>query len=384
MNQSKGKLAYIINVDWYFSLHWLDRARAAVADGFEVHLLTSFTDQSRLHNLQKKGFICHSIPLDRKTMNPFRDLKTFFHIVLSLKSIKPDIVHCITVKPNIYGGIAARFLGIKSILNITGLGLAFSSRTTKASAARQVITTLYKQAANRHCCKIIFENNDDRNTFLANGIGRIENFYVIPGSGVDTNLFRFLPEKKRSVPIMLFAARMLWDKGLADVVEAGEILTKKGIAFRLDVAGIIDESSQNAIPLSQIQKWHEAKKLNWLGEVKNMPELLSKANVVVLPSSYGEGVPRVLIEAASVGRAIVTTDVTGCRDIVQDGENGFLVEPHSPHQLADALEKLLGNHALRQKFGRKGRAYVEQVFNKEHVVTKNISIYNSFLGSRLP
>lgn len=380
MNFPKGKLAYIINVDWYFSLHWLDRALAAREDGFEVHLITDFTDQANYENLQQKGFICHKISLDRKTMNPFKDLKTFLHIFSSLKSVKPDIVHCITVKPNIYGGIAARFLGMKTILNITGLGLAFSSRTLKASAARHIIKILYKLAANRQSCKIIFENNDDRKTFFATGIGRKENLHVIAGSGVDTNLFSFIPETKRSVPILLFAARMLWDKGLADVVAAAEILTEKGIAFRLEVAGIIDESSQNAIPLSRIHQWHDAKKLYWLGEVKNMPELLSKANIIVLPSSYGEGVPRILIEAAAVGRAIVTTDVTGCRDIVKDGENGFLVEPRSPHQLAEVLEKLLADQALRQKFGKKGRSLVEDVFTQEKVIKKNMALYNSFLG----
>ena len=148
----------------------------------------------------------------------------------------------------------------------------------------------------------------------------------------------------------------------------------------MDVAGIIDELSQNALPLKQIVEWHNLQKINWLGERTNMPELLGQADIVVLPSFYGEGVPRVLIEAASVGRAIVTTNVTGCKDIVKDGINGLLVEPESPGNLADALERLLLDQALRHKFGRNGRSIVKKFFEQNKVIRENMKMYNSFVS----
>ncbi|MBI5557258.1 MAG: glycosyltransferase family 4 protein [Deltaproteobacteria bacterium] len=377
MPPSRKKIAYIINVDWYFVLHWLDRARAARDAGYAVHVFADFTDPTHQQTMEDEGFICRRISVDRKSMNPLKDVWSFLQIHAALRSVRPDIVHCITVKPNLYGGLAGRLLGLKTILNVTGLGLAFSGRTFRTFISRQIIKQLYRAAANHPSCKIVFENGDDRAVFTRLGIGFPENYILIPGSGVDVDLFAYTPEMVSEEPVILFAGRLLWDKGLGDVVAAAGLLRKQGQRFRLNVAGIVDSRSQNAIPLAQVRGWHEQGLINWLGERHDMPRVLAEANIVVLPSCYGEGVPRVLIEAAAVGRAIVTTGVSGCRDIVLHEENGLLVEPGKPEQVALALERLLGDPGLRREFGLRGRRLVEEVFDQHRVITQKLALYHS-------
>lgn len=375
LKASQKKLAYIINVDWYFSLHWLDRARAAQAGGFDVHVLTRFTDRRIREELTRLGFTCHDVYLDRKSMNPFKDLRTVRDLYRLLARLKPHLVHCVTVKPNIYGGFAARLLNLPAILNVTGLGLAFSGRTGRTLLSRQIIKRLYKVAANRDCCRIVFENSDDRDMFVRLGLGKKEQLQVIPGSGVDLDLFRPAPEPDTDRPTILFAARLLWDKGLNDLIDAAELLQRQGYSFRLDVAGIIDEASQNAIPVEQVRRWHEDAKINWLGEVREMPQLLRDVHIVALPTSYGEGVPRILLEGAATARPLVATDISGCRDIVRDGFNGLLVPPRSPARLAAALGRLLDDPKRRRQFGRRGRRLVEEIFDREKVIEENRRLY---------
>jgi glycosyltransferase involved in cell wall biosynthesis len=310
-------------------------------------------------------------------MNPLKDMRSFLQIHAALMGVRPDIVHCITVKPNLYGGLASRLLGLKTILNVTGLGLAFSGKTSRTFISRQLIKQLYRLAANHPSCRIVFENPDDRAVFVRLGIGLPEHHIVIPGSGVDIDLFAYSPEAAAEEPVILFAGRLLWDKGLGDVVTAADLLRKQGHRFRLHVAGIVDTRSQNSIPLAQVRTWHEQSRINWLGERHDMPNVLAEANIVVLPTCYGEGVPRVLIEAAAVGRAIVATDVSGCRDIVRHEENGLLVEPGKPEQLARALERLLGDQRLRREFGLRGRRLVEEVFDQHRVIKRKLSLYHS-------
>lgn len=373
-------IAYIVNADWYFVLHWLARARAARDRGLSVHVLTALTDARHQRTLAEHGLVCHPISLDRKGMNPLTEIASLRQIHAILRALNPDLVHCITVKPNILGGLATRRLGIKTILNVTGLGLAFSGRTGRAIIARQFVRPFYRLAANRPDCRIVFENQDDSERFSRLGIGWPGSHVVIPGSGVDTQVFAWTEEPDCQEPVVLFAGRLLRDKGLADLVAAGDILRRRGLRFRLDVAGIVDEKSQNAIPLSQIEGWHAEGRINWLGTRHDMPAVLAGATIVALPSFYGEGVPRVLIEAAAVGRALVATSISGCRDIVRHGENGLLVRPNRPDELADALETLLRDRQLRQRFALAGRRLVEDVFGQDRVIAAMNAVYVAMLG----
>ncbi len=373
------RLLFIINVDWYFKLHWVARAQAAKNAGFDVHIAAHFTDLTICHQLEKQGFSTHQLLLHRKSMNPFKDLATKRQISRLVKHVNPVLVHSITVKPNIYAGAVCKRLGVKQVMSVTGLGLAFSSNKLKARLSRKVMTSLYRHAAKNDQLRIIFENSEDEQRFKAEGIGKAGELVVIAGAGVDLSLFRYQVEVESEVPVILFAARMLWDKGIGDLIHACEILKGRSVEVRLDVAGIIDHESQSAIPESQILEWHRNGKLNWLGQVDDMVKCIGESTLVALPTTYGEGVPRVLIEAAAIGRPIVATDVTGCRDIVQHKKTGFLVPPDSPEEIADKIELLVRDKVLRRKFGLGGRKLVEDVFSQKNVIEKTLEVYSSLL-----
>ena len=373
------RLLFIINVDWYFNLHWLARAEAAKAEGFDVHIAAHFTDSTMRHRLEQQGFSTHPLLLHRKSMNPFKDLATKRQISRLIKHVNPVLVHSITVKPNIYAGAVCKRLGVKQVMSVTGLGLAFSSNKLKARLSRKVMTSFYRHAAKNDQLRIIFENSDDEQCFKVEGIGKTGERVVIAGAGVDLSFFKYQVEVEPEVPVILFAARMLWDKGIGDLIRACEILKGRGVEVRLDVAGIIDHESQSAIPESQILEWHNNGNLNWLGQVDDMVKCIGESTLVALPTTYGEGVPRVLIEAAAIGRPIVATNVTGCRDIVQHEKTGFLVSPGSPSEIADKIELLVRDKVLRRKFGLSGRKLVEDVFSQKMVIEKTLEVYSSLL-----
>lgn len=377
------KLLFIINVDWYFKLHWLPRAIAAKESGFDVIVATHFTSPSIRTELRKLGFSLVPLFLDRKSINPVNNLKTKQRIAKLIDKIQPEIVHSITVKPNVYSGLICSKRKICQVMSVTGLGLTFSSQKTKAKLSKKIITRLYRKVAQNPNSHILFENEDDRELFSRLRIADQSRLTVIAGAGVDLTEYSYQKEAGNSYPTILFAARMLWDKGLADLIAAAAILRKKGVKFELKVAGILDNQSSAAISELQIKKWHKQGDINWLGEIKDMPKLIAQSNIVCLPTTYGEGVPRVLIEAAAIGRSIVTTDVNGCREIVLSNKSGVLVPPRDPVALAAALEMLLLNKETRIEFGLQGRQLVEEKFCQEIVIKRTLAIYEKLLGDKL-
>jgi len=376
MEHKKKKLVlvYFINVDWYFRLHWLERAKASITAGYEVHLLTHFTDEAIIDEFSQEGLICHHVSLDRSSLSLFSAAKTLCDAYKIIKRLGPDLLHCATVKPNIFGGLAARALKIPSLFSVTGLGLAFSGADLQSKVAKYIIINFYKIILNRKNYRVIFENRDDKETFERLGIGNPELFEVIAGAGVDVNRFPFSPPASETRIKLLFASRMLWDKGIGDAIEAGKILRQRGLDFDLNVAGIIDYQSPNAVPEAQIVKWHHVNHINWLGYVTNMAQLIRGSDIVLLPTCYGEGVPRILIEAASIGRCIITTDVAGCRDIVKDGSTGFLVPIKDPAALAGKIEILMGDERLRRNMGLEARKLVEKKWDQEIVIKRTLSV----------
>lgn len=370
-------LLFVVNVDWYFKLHWIARARAAKKVGFHIHIATQFTDSKILSNFHELGFITHPIKLRRGSMNPIHEYFSYKEINKTIRSVKPDLIHSITVKPNIYAGITSKSLKINQVMSVTGLGRAFSSSTFKANIARKLIIFLYRLLCSNNKVRIIFENHDDKSLFESSHISNSDNLIVIPGAGVDIDYFKYVQETPSLSPrpVVLFASRMLWDKGIKDLVNAVRLLKERGVHLQLNVAGIIDNDGVGAVVKSQIFNWHDDGDINWLGQVDDMVSVLKNSSIVVLPTTYGEGVPRILIEAAAVGRAIVATAVVGCRDIVQDGKNGILVEPHSPEEIANALESLLLSYDLRCKYGEAGRELVENNFSEEKVIAKTLRVY---------
>jgi len=373
------KLLFIINVDWYFKLHWLPRALAAKEAGFDITVATHFTNPSIRAELRGLGFSLLPLFLDRKSINPKTNLKIKQQIARLIEEVQPDIVHSVTVKPNVLAGLVCSKLNVCQVMSVTGLGLTFSSKKLKAKLSKNIITRLYKKVAKNTKAHILFENKEDKACFSDLGIAEPSRLAVIAGAGVDLREYAYQKEIERSYPVILFAARMLWDKGLPDLISAASILRNKGVKFELRVAGILDDQSSAAISELQIKKWHEQGDINRLGEVKAMPALIAQSNIVCLPTTYGEGVPRVLIEAAAIGRPIVTTDVNGCREIVLNNRSGILAPTNSPLALATALETLLLNKQKRHEFGLQGRKLAEEQFCQKIVIKRTLEVYDGLL-----
>jgi glycosyltransferase involved in cell wall biosynthesis len=374
-------LCYFINVDWYFSLHWMERAVHCISVGYDVHVLCKFTDDKIRSRLQDAGIVCHNVHLERRSLNPLSLLRSYREARKILRDIKPDILHCITVKANIIGGMLSRQWHLPRVFSVTGTGIAFSSDTAKARLARRVTVALYKLALSGNNYAVLFENQSDCQLFLQLGLGDASRNQVIAGAGVDIARFAYCVPPSRQPCRVLFAARMLWDKGLEDVIAAAEILRQQGVVLELNVAGLIDVDTHTAIPESTLRGWHIAGLINWLGAVKDMPQLICDSDIVVLPTYYGEGVPRILIEAASCGRPCVATDVPGCNDIVVDGETGYLVPLNSPQALAQKIARLLQDQPLRHAMGLKARALVESRFEQSIVIGQTMAVYQRLLAA---
>ncbi|GHW83631.1 N, N'-diacetylbacillosaminyl-diphospho-undecaprenol alpha-1,3-N-acetylgalactosaminyltransferase [Vibrio cholerae] len=374
------KIVYIINVDWYFKLHWLERANYFKSLGYEIYIVSHFTDDVIKDYLCKKGFICFDITLSRSSINIFREIKTIVDIGSLLKKIQPDLVHSITVKPNLYVGILnSLFFKKRIVYSVTGLGAIFSSRTIKYRILRCLVSVLYKFISKSYS-RFIFENGDDYRLFNDIGILKNNNGRVIKGAGIDLKHFTSEPSKNNIN--ILFAARLLKDKGLEYLIFAKRKLLRKGVHFNLNVAGIIDEDSSSAIPIKQINSWVNTGDIVWLGNVQDMPKLISENDIVCLPTIYGEGVPRILIEAASCQRAIVTTDVPGCREIVTHGYNGLLAAPKDVDSLADCLFDLLSNPQKTREFGIRGRQIVESEYAQQIVFKDTDEVYRELFYIR--
>jgi glycosyltransferase involved in cell wall biosynthesis len=377
VNMSK-RLVYVINVDWYFRLHWLERAEYFQSLGYSIHIISNFTDKATIDELISRGFVCHELSVRRKSINLLRELRSIFKLKGLIESINPDLIHCVTIKPNVYGGLLNRLFFDKPIIySVTGLGAIFSSTSLKFVLLRRFVTVLLRLISSKKS-RFVFENGEDYQVFTDIGILKHSNGTVIKGAGID--LTRFAPSYPPINKSVLFAARLLKDKGLHCLIDAKNILANRGVDFTLNVAGIVDNDVSSAIPLYQIEQWASKGAINWLGNVQDMPRLIGENDIVCLPTTYGEGVPRILIEAASCQRAIVTTNVQGCREIVTHEKNGLLVEPGDAVSLADNLQTLLLDRNKLIEFGICGREKVENEFSQEMVFERTHKVYNELLG----
>ncbi|CDT94244.1 putative glycosyl transferase [Vibrio coralliirubri] len=368
------KVVYVINVDWYFRLHWLERAEYFKSLGFDIHIVSSFSNNVIKRELVSRGFTCHQLPVKRKSINFFREMISTYRLKKILDEIEPELIHCVTIKPNIYAGLLNRFFYHKPIIySVTGLGAVFSSSSIKFKILKYVIANIYSSIS-RSNTRFIFENNEDYELFNEIGILKYDNGRVIKGAGID--LARFAPSLAPLNKNVLFGARLLKEKGLECLVQAKYELERQGVSFTLNIAGIIDDDVSSAIPLSQVKAWASSSDINWLGNVQDMPKLIKENDIVCLPTTYGEGVPRILIEAASCQRAIITTDVVGCREIVSHNVNGLLAQPGDVISLANCLRSLLESDEKTLEFGVKGRKKVETEFSQEMVFEKTLKVYD--------
>jgi glycosyltransferase involved in cell wall biosynthesis len=362
---------FIVNVDWFFISHRLPIAVAAIKEGYEVHIACNMTDKKL--ELEKHGIIVHPIPISRSGVGVFTELLIFTQIFFLMKRIRPNIVHCITIKPVLYGNIVARFLSIRTrISSISGLGYIFIASGLKAKLFRLLISILYKFSLSGSKA-VIFQNKSDRDTLKSLGaINNIQEIFI-RGSGVDLSLYSATKEPLGKTVVMLIG-RLLIDKGVNEFATAARIIKSQRDDIRMVLVGDIDKENPKSITDLQINKWVTDNTLEHWGYRNNIPETIEKSNIVVLPS-YREGLPKSLIEAAACGRAVITTDVPGCRDAIEPDKTGLLVPIQSVELLAKAIIKLADNKALRYQFAINGRKLAESAFDIKDVVAKHLEIY---------
>ncbi|MDX2505432.1 MAG: glycosyltransferase family 4 protein [Gammaproteobacteria bacterium] len=378
-NAKERKLLFIVNVDWYFKLHWLDRMYAAKKAGYEVYLVTNFSDEGLFQDLKTAGIGVFNFNLSRAGLNPFVEFWAIIGLFKLVNRIEPDLIHSITMKPNIYAGMIARIKKLPIVCSVTGLGVIFSRKSVKNHFVKVLISFFYRLISKNIKSIFLFENNSDRELFINKGIVSSVNSKRISGAGVNVEAYNYTREDNDSIPSILFAARLLQDKGLRSLIEAVRLLRERGLSVELNVAGIFDKSAQNAISEKQIKKWSDDGDIVWLGTRNDVAELISLSSIVCLPTTYGEGVPRILIESCACGRAVVTTNVSGCNEFVVDGYNGLLVEPNNVVDLAKALRLLIEDAALREKLGKNGRILVVNEYSTGIVIDQTLTTYTDLL-----
>jgi len=373
------KLIIVVNELWFFLSHRLPIALAARDAGYEVHIASSIGSGSEIDQLNQHQLHFHPISFYRSSAKPWQELKTLLELRRLYKKVKPDIVHHVTVKPVLYGTLVARWVGNIQILNaISGLGYIFIAQGWKASIKKTFLLFLYRILLNSKKVWLLFQNPDDQTLFAQHNIIYLKHVFKIKGSGVDLQQFPFSSISKDRVKVIL-VARMLWDKGVGEFVEAATILMQKRVNAEFLLVGSTDLGNPKSIPIEQLEQWNRSGTVKWLGEQKDITQILSESHIAVLPS-YREGLPKSLIEAAAIGRPIITTDVPGCREVVKDGENGFLVPLKDSKKLAEAIQYLINNPDLLVVMGKKSRLMAEQEFSLQQVVNKTLVIYSK-IGS---
>jgi glycosyltransferase involved in cell wall biosynthesis len=373
------KILFLVTEDWYFASHRIQLARAVRDAGAEVVVMTHFND---LHSeLAEEGFTLIPWHLSRRSLNPFREVRAFLQVVQAYRRERPDLVHHIALKPIIYGGCAARLLGrIASVNAIAGMGYVFMSTAWAMRFLRQFLLVLLRVALRNKKARTLFQNEENRSYLVGEKVVSRDTTDVIRGTGVDITRFMPCPEPG-GTPIVLLASRMLWEKGIGEFVEAARLLRQRKVKARFVLVGKPDPENPGSISEEQLEAWASEGLVEWWGHHKDMSKIFPQASVVCLPS-YAEGGPRVLIEAAACGRPIVATDMTGCRDIVLDGQNGLLVPPRDAGKLAGAIQTLVDNPKLRSALGARGRELAVQEFSEERVFTQIMDIYQRLLGPK--
>lgn len=371
----KKKLLFIVNVDWFFTSHRLPIAVSAFKNGYEVHVACAITD--RKEYLESMGLIVHPLNLSRGSTGIMQEFKSFRDIFKVLKVVKPDIVHFVTIKPVLYGGIASRLLMIKNkVFAISGMGYVFTSKSARTSLLRNFIIALYKLALGSKTSKVIVQNTDDRDILTRFNVIKESQEILIRGSGVnlETHIYEREPD---SVPVVVMASRLLKDKGVMEFIEAAKILLKKGVSAKFKLYGDIDIHNPASLTQNNVDEVKKEGIIEVHGYTNDIAEVFSASHIVVLPS-YREGLPKVLIEAAACGRAVVTTNVPGCRDAIEENKTGLLVKAKDSDSLAEAIEKLVDDKDLREKMGLAGRRLAEEEFSIKKVIDIHLNIYQSF------
>jgi len=368
------RLLFVVNNPAFFLSHRLPLAQAAQRAGYDVHVATMAGDS--VPQIEAHGLTHHVIPMTRSGKNPIQELRTVWALYRLFRRLRPDVVHLVTIKPVLYGGIAARMAGVPAMVSaISGLGFVFVAKGPKAALIRRVVSALYRLALGHRNSRVVFQNGSDRDVLRDLDAVRDEQIVMIRGSGVNLSDYAAVAEPPPPV-VVLMVARLLRDKGVIEFVDAARILLRQQANVRMLLAGGVDPGNPASVSQADVNEWQRHGVIEALGERRDIADLYAAAHIAVLPS-YREGLPRSLIEAAACGRAVITTDVPGCRDAIEPNETGLLIPSHDAQALAAAISRLANDAALRQQMGAAGRALAEREFDINDVCRKHLEIYQA-------
>ncbi|OWT58466.1 glycosyl transferase [Candidimonas nitroreducens] len=371
------RLLIAVNNPAFFLSHRLPIALGALRAGYEVHVATM--DGPSVARIRELGLYHHVIPMTRSGANPLGELRTLWALWRLFRRLRPDLVHAVTIKPVLYGGMAARLARVPAfVAAISGLGYVFAAPPSRYDLLRGAACFMYRLALRHPNSRVIFQNDSDREMLARIGAIVPQQVLMIRGSGVDLDAFPAVPEPD-GPPVAIMAARLLADKGVREFVQAARLSAGHVSGLRWQLVGSPDPGNPATITDAELQQWSREATVQCLGQRSDIAALYAAAHIVVLPS-YREGLPKSLVEAAACGRAVVTTDVPGCRDAIEPDVTGLLVPVRDAAALAAAVQRLAGDDALRRRFGAAGRGLAEREFDVRHVVRAHLNAYDALLG----
>jgi glycosyltransferase involved in cell wall biosynthesis len=367
------QILFVGNSLEYFLSHRLALAKAAMSHGWCVHVATP--PSGRGGNLECHGITHHQLAMDRKGINPLRELRSLRRIREIYDDVRPDLVHLIGPKSVMYGGLVARWQAVPAMVClIPGMGYMYLLDGLKGHIVRALGHAGYRLGLGHPNKRVIFQNPEDRQLFLDRHLCKASEATLILGSGVDPAAWPAIQESQGS-PIALFASRFLKEKGVEIFADVGRQLLGEGINARFAIVGQVDPGNPSSVSETQIRAWERDGIENW-GFRQDMPQVFASCHLVCLPSYRREGIPKALIEAASCARPIITFDMPGCREIVENGENGLVVPTRDISAYKSAVRRLLEDAHLRRQLGMAGRKRVEEMFSLEQVIRQTLDVYN--------
>lgn len=370
-------LVFLLTEDWFFASHFWVRARAAKAAGWRVVLVARESEATQ--RIRESGIEVFPVDFIRRRLNPFAEALFTLKLARLYRALRPDLVHHIALKPIVLGGIAARLAGVSAIVNApVGLGFVFSSEKFLAKILRPLVALGLRLTLTPRHAMAVFENPDDMEALVRQGMARAEAVMLIRGAGVDIETFHPTPEPP-GLPRIVLIARMIREKGVPEYVEAARILRGRATFI---LAGAPDEGNHNALTAAELRGWEAEGLVEWLGPVRDIAGLLAGCHIACQPSSYREGLPKSVLEAMAAGKPLVATNIPGCREAVVDGVTGILVPPRDAPALATALERLINDPILREHMGTEGRMRVEQNFSDAIICGKTLAVYESLVPDR--
>lgn len=371
------KLFIVVNVDWFFLSHRLPVALAAQKAGWDVTIVTA--DTGRLKEIKAAGLRAINLPMSRSGMNPVQELKTLWFLYRLYGRETPDVVHHVGVKAILWGTLAAKFAKVHGVVNaISGLGGFFAEDNQPLLS--KILPSVLRFSHHRQNLLVIFQNQEDRQLYLNHHIIMDSQARMIKGSGVDLHEFVYTPEPQEGKIIILLTARMIAEKGVFILTEAAERL-RKAYKEKVEfwIAGGLDDHP-GAITQEQLNAVCDGQYIQWLGRREDVKHLLLQCHIFAFPSYYMEGLPKSLIEACAIGRPIVTTHNIGCKDVVTDGVNGYLVPVKDSQALAEKIKLLIDNPDMRQQMGLASRKVAEQHFSLDVVIQDHLAIYQELVS----